>query len=126
VDTTQTTSTLPRAGSAPRTAEGSDKVIWVFVAVLLLLFWGPEFILKMGWSEYWITFLTEVFMWSLFAVAFNVLMGYTGMVSFGQAAYLGIGGYTAGLLLKKIAWLPFYLGLAAAPVGGARAALLGG
>jgi branched-chain amino acid transport system permease protein len=124
VETTQTTSTRQRAGSTPRTPERSDKVIWIFVVVFLLLFWGPEFILKMQWPEYWITFLTEVFMWSLFAVAFNVLMGYTGMVSFGQAAYLGIGGYTAGLLLKKIAWMPFYLGLVAAPVGGALAALI--
>ena len=57
-------------------------------------------------------------------MSFNLLMGYTGMVSFGQAAYLGIGGYTAGLLLKNIAGLSFYLGLAAAPVGGALAALV--
>jgi branched-chain amino acid transport system permease protein len=46
------------------------------------------------------------------------------MVSFGQAAYLGIGGYTAGLLLKNIPGLSFYLGLVAAPVGGALAALI--
>jgi ABC-type branched-subunit amino acid transport system permease subunit len=42
-----------------------------------MLFWVPEFILSMQWTEYWITFLTEVFIWALFAVAFNVLMGYT-------------------------------------------------
>lgn len=124
MNTPQPTSTLHRGGSPSRTPAGNDKVVWLFGVVLLLLFWGPEFILKMEWPEYWITFLTEVFMWSLFAVAFNVLMGYTGMVSFGQAAYLGIGGYTAGLLLKRIAWMPFYLGLAAAPVGGALAALI--
>ncbi|MGQ4808811.1 hypothetical protein NKDENANG_02200 [Candidatus Entotheonellaceae bacterium PAL068K] len=103
---------------------GREKVIWVFAAVLLLLLWVPEFILAMEWPEYWITFLTEIFMWSLFAVAFNLLMGYTGMVSFGQAAYLGIGGYTAGLLLKKIAGFPFFLGLVAAPIGGALTAML--
>src|SRR6266496_6135194 len=67
---------------------------------------------------------TQVFIWSLFAVSFNLLMGYAGMVSFGQAAYLGIGGYTAGLLLKNIAGLSFYVGLLAAPVGGALAALI--
>ena len=55
----------------------------------------------MGWTEFWILFFTEVFIWSLFAVAFNLLMGYTGLISFGQAAYMGIGGYTTGLLLKK-------------------------
>ena len=51
-------------------------------------------------------------------------MGYTGMISFGQAAYLGIGGYTTGLLLKKISGFPFALGLIAAPVAGALAALI--
>jgi branched-chain amino acid transport system permease protein len=60
----------------------------------------------------------------LFAVAFNLLMGYTGLISFGQAAYLGIGGYTTGLLLKKIAGFPFALGFIAAPLASAMAALV--
>ena len=82
---------------------------------LVLLFWVPELILSMGGSKFWIVFATQFFIWSLFAVSFNLLMGYTGMVSFGQAAYLGIGGYTAGLLLKNIAGLSFWVGLAAWP-----------
>ncbi len=106
-----------------RTARG-DKTTWIFVAALVLLFWVPEAILYMGWARFWITLLAEVFIWGLFAVAFNLLMGYTGMISFGQAAYLGIGGYTTGLLLKKISGFPFALGLIAAPVSGALAALI--
>ena len=88
---------------------------WIaFLAALALLFWVPEAILYMGWAKFWITLVAEVFIWGLFAVAFNLLMGYTGMISFGQAAYLGIGGYTAGLLLKKVSGFPFALGLARA------------
>ena len=101
-----------------------DPMLWAFVAALLLLFWLPELVFAMGWAKFWIQFTTQVFIWSLFAVSFNLLMGYTGMVSFGQAAYLGIGGYTAGLLLKNIAGFPFWLGLVMAPVGGALAALV--
>ena len=37
----------------------------------------------------------------LFAVAFNLLLGYGGMVSFGHAAFYGLGAYACGLLLKK-------------------------
>lgn len=122
--TTQTLPTAEQTSIRPRLEAGSDKTIWFFLLALVVLFWAPEFILAMEWPEYWITFLTEVFIWALFAVAFNVLMGYTGMVSFGQAAYLGIGGYTAGLLLKKLAWMPFWLGLVAAPIGGALAAAI--
>lgn len=111
---------LARRQAAP----ARDPMIWAFVAALALLFWMPELILYMGWAKFWIQFTTQVFIWSLFGVSFNLLMGYAGMVSFGQAAYLGIGGYTAGLLLKNIAGLSFYLGLAAAPLGGALAALV--
>lgn len=107
-----------------RAATARDPMIWAFLAALALLFWVPELILYMGWAKFWIQFTTQVFIWSLFGVSFNLLMGYTGMISFGQAAYLGIGGYTAGLLLKNIPGLSFYLGLAAAPVGGALAALV--
>ncbi len=101
-----------------------DPVLWCFLAVMALMFWVPELIIYMGWADFWIIFLTEVFIWSLFAVAFNLLMGYGGLISFGQAAYLGIGGYTAGLLLKYIVWMNFYVALIAAPIGGALAALV--
>jgi branched-chain amino acid transport system permease protein len=97
---------------------------WLFAGALALLFWVPDAILYMGWARFWITLLAEIFIWGLFAVAFNLLMGYTGMISFGQAAYLGIGGYTAGLLLKKISGFPFVLGVLAAPLAGAVAALI--
>lgn len=116
--------TAQSALGSPAQAPTRDTTVWMFLAVLLLLFWVPEFILTMHWAAYWISFLTEVFIWAMFGVAFNLLMGFTGMVSFGQAAYLGIGGYTAGLLLKKISGFPFALGLISAPLGGALAALI--
>jgi branched-chain amino acid transport system permease protein len=48
------------------------------------------------------TFLaTDVAIWALFAVSLNILVGSTGLVSFGHAAYFGIGAYAAGLLLKN-------------------------
>jgi len=115
-----------RQGVLPQrqAARARDPMNWAFLAALVLLFWLPELVLHMDWARFWIQFATQVFIWSLFAVSFNLLMGYAGMISFGQAAYLGIGGYTAGLLLKNIAGLSFYVGLLAAPVGGALAALI--
>jgi branched-chain amino acid transport system permease protein len=101
-----------------------DKAVWFFATALALFFWVPNLILAMNWADYWILFFTEVFIWALFAVAFNLLMGYTGLISFGQAAYLGIGGYATGLLLKKVVGFPFALGLIAAPIAGALAALI--
>jgi branched-chain amino acid transport system permease protein len=45
--------------------------------------------------------LTQIFVASLMAVAFNLLLGTTGLLSFGQAAFFGVGAYTVGLLVTK-------------------------
>jgi branched-chain amino acid transport system permease protein len=124
VHTSSATRTALPAGAGRARTDARDRSVWIFVAALVVFFWVPEVVLAMGWPEFWILFFTEVFIWSLFAVAFNLLMGYTGLISFGQAAYLGIGGYTTGLLLKKIAGFPFALGFIAAPLASALAALI--
>ncbi|WP_376843206.1 branched-chain amino acid ABC transporter permease [Bordetella pertussis] len=66
-------------------------------------------------------FAMKVMCYALFACAFNLLLGYTGLLSFGHAAFLGSAAYAAGHALKV--WgLPTELGLA---FGVAVAALLG-
>jgi len=44
--------------------------------------------------------VTEMLIFGIVAVASNIMIGYTGMLSFGQAMFFGIGAYVAGLLLK--------------------------
>src|SRR5215813_5080209 len=85
--------------------------IWlVFVAAL--------FVPALG-SRYYTFLANDVLIWALFATSLNLLVGYTGLVSFGHAAYFGIGAYTTGILMKKIG-LSFLL---AFPLGGLLAAL---
>ncbi len=68
----------------------------------------------------------EVLYFGLFAVSFNLLFGYAGLLSFGHAATFGVGGYTLGLLLKYQPALPFLLALGlAALVGGAAGLIIG-
>jgi branched-chain amino acid transport system permease protein len=43
----------------------------------------------------------NILIFGLYAVGFNLLFGYTGMLSFGHAAFLGIGAYTAGILISQ-------------------------
>jgi branched-chain amino acid transport system permease protein len=69
--------------------------------------------------------VTDAAIWGLFAVSLNVLVGYTGLVTFGHAAYFGIGAYTSGILMKT-AGLPFVLAFPAAGLMGAAFALLFG
>lgn len=72
------------------------------------------------------TFLaTDVAIWALFAVSLNILVGTTGLVSFGHAAYFGVGAYAAGILLKN-SGLPFPVALLSAGVAaGPLAAIFG-
>jgi branched-chain amino acid transport system permease protein len=44
--------------------------------------------------------LTEIAIWSLFAVSLDLILGYAGIISLGHAAFFGIGAYAAGLIAK--------------------------
>ena len=74
---------------------------------------------------FFLQLLTEIAIIGLFATAFNLLMGFGGMVSFGHAAYFALGAYTAALLVKKAGW-PVLLALPVSPVVAAVGALLFG
>lgn len=43
---------------------------------------------------------TEILIWTIFGLGFNLLLGYTGVLSFGHAAYFGLGAYSAGLAFR--------------------------
>ena len=66
---------------------------------------------------------TQVLIYGLFALGFNLLYGYTGLLSFGSAAYWGLGAYGTGIALAKLKvgsiWLALAVGLGAALLGGA-------
>ena len=66
-------------------------------------------------------FLMKLLCFALFACAFNLLIGYVGLLSFGHAAYFGMGGYLAGHAAKVWGLTPEL----AIIVGGVTAALLG-
>ena len=58
----------------------------------------------------------NVLIFGLFAVGLNVLFGYTGLLSFGHAAFLGVGGYLTGISMLSFGlhwWLALPIGVAA-------------
>jgi branched-chain amino acid transport system permease protein len=65
---------------------------------------------------------TQVLIYGLFALGFNLLYGYTGLLSFGHAAYWGLGAYGTGIALAKLKvgslWLALGAGLGLACLGG--------
>ncbi len=55
-------------------------------------------------SRYLVDLSTEIIIYMLFALSLNVLIGYSGNVSFGHAAYFAIGGYACAILLTTYEW----------------------
>src|SRR5262249_5443128 len=84
-----------------------------FSVVLMLLALAPVVL-----PEYWRRFLTEILIWGLLAMSSDILIGYTGMVSFGHSAFFGLGVYgaAAALLMFKppSLWLAIVYGLVGA------------
>lgn len=68
--------------------------------IVLILF----ALIPMTGSRYLIDLFTEILIYMLFALSLNVLIGYSGNVSFGHAAYFAIGGYTCAILLTTYQW----------------------
>jgi branched-chain amino acid transport system permease protein len=68
---------------------------------------------------------TEVLALALFAASLNLLLGYGGIVSFGHAAYFGLGAYAAALLVSRAGW-PMPVAFALAPLVAALGALVYG
>ena len=74
----------------------------------------------LGLSSYWMHILILLIMWSVIGMAWNLLGGYCGQVSFGHAAFFGLGAYTAGILYQKLgisAWWGLPLSLVVVSIG---------
>jgi branched-chain amino acid transport system permease protein len=92
--------------------------LWIFLAILAVAIAAPFFAYPI--------FLMKILCFALFAAAFNLLLGYTGLLSFGHAAFFGGAGYCAGYLMRDMGVGPaggILLGVLFAAVLGA---LIGG
>ena len=101
------------------------KTNWIIgAAVILALFILPYVLARLGKTgEFWIWVSTEMIIMALFATSLNLVLGFGGMVSFGHAAFFGVGAYTVALLMKK-AGFNLLVALIAAPCLAAVAAAI--
>ena len=76
-------------------------------------------------SSYYKLILTLVPIWATMGLAWNLLSGYSGLVSFGHASFFGLGAYTTTLLLVKFGITPWIGIPASMVVGGLSGALIG-
>jgi branched-chain amino acid transport system permease protein len=91
-------------GLRPRAAWRVPWTLLIFLATLTLPWVGSRYDTFIG---------TQIAIYSLFAMSLNLLLGTTGLVSFGHAAYFGIGSYGCGILMKMLG-VPFWLSFPAA------------
>src|SRR3954465_14510100 len=102
-------------GTAPATRRQSSQTLkWAALAVLLGLALVAAFQLSP-------VFLAKALCFALFACAFNLLIGYVGLLSFGHAAFFGAAGYVTAHSAKVWGWPPELAIL----LGTAASALLG-
>ena len=84
--------------------EKESKSIWV-VSLLIV---GVLLALPLVARPYQISLLTEMIIFSLYAVSYNLLLGFGGLLSFGHGMFLGVGAFTTGAMLQRIPGLPFF------------------
>jgi branched-chain amino acid transport system permease protein len=94
-------------------------VFWIgFCVVIAVLIVAPLVL-----PEFWRRFLTEILIWGLLAMSSDLLIGYTGMISFGHSAFFGLGMYGAAGALIAVSPPNLWLAILAGLAGAASAAL---
>tara|TARA_Y100000766_G_scaffold235074_1_gene210316 strand:+ start:43 stop:984 length:942 start_codon:yes stop_codon:yes gene_type:complete len=97
----------------------SRGVLATCIIVVLLLICVP-----FTESRYLIDLSTEILVYALFALSLNVIIGFSGNVSFGHAAYFAIGGYANAILLTTYGWPLIFAFPAAVVLSGVAAAFV--
>ena len=96
------------------TTRSSAAGYWIGFGVVLALLTVSPLVLP----EFWRRFVTEILVWGLLAMSSDILIGYTGMVSFGHSAFFGLGMYGAAAALLTVRppnlWLTIVYGLVGA------------
>ena len=98
------------------TNESQIKKSWWLILLIIAFFVAPLLV-----SEFYLTVLCEALVMSMLALSFNLLFGYMGQLSFGQAAFYGLGGYTVAMLMTKVQfnfWLSLIAGVLVASIIG--------
>lgn len=108
-------------GPAGRAARWSVRLLLVWLVVLF----PANLLSPFALDQTTVTHLTEAVVFAIIGLSLNVLIGYTGTISLGHQAFVGIGAFTVAYLVTELQ-LDFFFALAAAAVlGGVQAAVLG-
>ena len=93
---------------------------WIAIIVVVAVGLAASFVVQ---ERYHHRVLTLVFLWASMGLAWNIIGGYAGQISFGHQAFFGIGAYVTVLLVVKLGLTP-WLGMIAAVAAAVLAAVL--
>jgi len=95
---------------------GLNPVYLLIIPVLVVLPWATAESFPFG-----VSLATSILVFSIFTMSLDLLLGYAGLPSFGHAAFLGLGGYTAGILSVRVGmsnlWICLLAGISMASIG---------
>lgn len=95
----------------------SPRLRWIGIAIPAIVLALVPLLLQQFGAVFWINVVAEIMIWSLLAASVNLLFGYVGLLSFGQALYFGFGMYGVAIGIAHLGlgfWAAFGLGLLAA------------
>src|SRR5262245_29793893 len=94
-------------------AKAIERSLWaLLVAFMMAVPWTIPALI----SSFWVSVIAEILIWSLLAASVNLLFGYVGLLSFGQALYFGFGMYGVAIGIHEFGlsfWPAFALSIVA-------------
>jgi len=94
-------------------AASIERILWVALAAFMI---AVPWLIPALINGFWVSVIAEILIWSLFAASVNLLFGYVGLLSFGQALYFGFGMYGVAIGIQDLHlsfWPAFGLGIVA-------------
>jgi branched-chain amino acid transport system permease protein len=85
-------------GALPSAPTRADRFVVVAVAVVAL---AMPFILDALGASYYLSLASRIVIYAIAATSLNLVLGYAGLVSFGHAAFVGLGAYATGILISE-------------------------
>ena len=90
-----------------------ERALWLLMAAFMV---SVPWLIPALVNGFWVSVIAEILIWSLFAASVNLLFGYVGLLSFGQALYFGFGMYGVAIGIQDLHlsfWPAFGLGIVA-------------
>lgn len=121
----------PRAGSATAAARAyaQERIEWRALNIAAVLFFAGAVAFGIAYGlkgdTFYLRLATEALIFGALALSVDILLGFAGLLSLGQALYFGLGAYTGAIVLKQVAE-SFWLVMGTSILVGVVAGLAGG